>query len=231
LLDSGQRKQARDIWRMIETDLGAYIRSEIIQSLLALLLLGLGYWILGSPYPTLLALVGSLAWLIPVVGAAIAVLAPFLLGMLSGAQLSAFTVIYTLAVLIVLQVWVEPRLLKRKWNNPILTLVILLVMGDAFGVIGILVAPPISAVCQIAWTLLISNRLVARTAAQVSDLKDRQARLEAAVNEMAEPRPPLVLTSMARLSHLLADAEPLLPPTAPARPPDRFPPPLPEPPL
>ena len=57
LLPSGQRKQARGIWRTIEPDLGAYIRGQVIHSLLAGLLLGLGYWVLGSPYPALLALV------------------------------------------------------------------------------------------------------------------------------------------------------------------------------
>ena len=55
LLPSEQRKRARDIWRTIEPDLGAYIRSQVFHSLLAGLLLGLGYWALGSPYPTLLA--------------------------------------------------------------------------------------------------------------------------------------------------------------------------------
>ncbi len=50
LLPSEQRKRARDIWRTIEMDLGAYIRSQIVYSLLAGLLFGLGYWILGSPY-------------------------------------------------------------------------------------------------------------------------------------------------------------------------------------
>ena len=69
LLPSEQRKHAREIWRTIEPDLGAYIRSEIIQSLLAGILLALGYWLLGSEYPMFLALVGALAWLIPVVGA------------------------------------------------------------------------------------------------------------------------------------------------------------------
>ncbi len=35
LLPSEKRKQARDIWRTIEPDLGAYIRSQVIHSLLA----------------------------------------------------------------------------------------------------------------------------------------------------------------------------------------------------
>ena len=211
LLPSEQRKQARGVWRTIEPDLGAYIRSEIVQSLLAFVLLGLGYWLLGSRYPTLMALIGALAWLIPVVGAPLAVILPLLMGLLTSVQLSLFTILYTLVVLIALQVWVEPRLFKRNWDNPILTLVIMLAMADAFGWIGILVAPPLSAVCQILWNLLVSNRLDSGAAVQVSDLKERQAHLWTVIKEMEEPPPPLVISSMERLANLLEKAEPILP--------------------
>ncbi len=211
LLPAEQRKQARDVWRTIEPDLGVYIRSEIVQSLLAAVLLGLGYWLLGSQYPALMALVGALAWLIPVVGAPLAIILPLLMGLLTSVQLSLFTILYTLVVLIALQVWVEPRLFKRKWDNPILTLVILLAMADAFGLPGILAAPPVSAVCQILWSLLASNRLNAGAAVQISDLKERQVRLWAVIQEMEEPPPPLVTSSMERLASLIEKAEPLLP--------------------
>ena len=222
LLPSEQRKQARDIWCTIELDLGAYTRSEVVQSLLAALLLGLGYWLLGSPYPTLLALIGALAWLIPVVGAALAVILLLLMGLLTSVQLSLFTALYTLIILIALQVWVEPRLFKRNWDNPILTLVILLAMADAFGLLGIIVAPPLSAVCQILWNLLVSNRLASGAAAQVSDLKERQARLWAAIEEMDELPPPLVISSMERLTSLLEKAEPILPAALPDESSDLF---------
>jgi predicted PurR-regulated permease PerM len=222
LLPSELRKHARDIWRTIEHDLGAYIRSEVVQSLLAALLFGLGYWLLGSPYPTLLALIGALAWLIPVVGAALAVILPLLLGLLTGVQLSLFTALYTLVVLIVLQVWVEPHLFRRKWHNPILTLIILLAMADTFGLLGIIVAPPLSAACQILWNLLVSNRPAPGPATQVSDLKERQARLRAAIEEMDELPPPLVISSMERLTDLLEKAEPILQAALPAEPSDLF---------
>jgi predicted PurR-regulated permease PerM len=222
LLPSGQRKQARDIWRTIEPDFGAYIRSEVLQSLLAVVLLGVGYWLLGSPYPMLLALIGALAWLIPVVGAPLAIILPLIIGLLTSVQLSLFTVLYTLVVLIALQVWVEPRLYKPKWVNPILTLVILLAMADAFGLLGILVAPPLSVVCTILWSRLVSNRLVSGAAAQVSDLKERQARLLAAIKEMDELPPPLVISSMERLTDLLEKAEPILQAALPAEPSDLF---------
>jgi predicted PurR-regulated permease PerM len=222
LLPSEQRTPARDIWRTLEHGLGAYIRSEILQSLLAVFLLGFGYWVLGSPYPALLAVVGAVAWLVPVVGAALAVILPLLLGLLTGAQLSLFTVLYTLIVLIALQVWVEPRLFKRKLDNPILTLVILLAMADAFGLLGIIFAPPLSVVCKILWNLLVSDRLAPETAVQVSDLKERQARLRLVIEEMEESPPPLVVSSMERLTGLLEKAEPILQAALPAEPPDLF---------
>jgi putative permease len=223
LLPSEQRTHARDIWRTLEQELGAYTRSEVIQSLLAVLLLGTGYWLLGSQYPALLAVVGAIAWLVPVVGAVLAVILPLLLGLLTGAQLSLFTVLYTFVVLIVLQVWVEPRLFRRKWNNPILTLVILLALADAFGLLGIILAPPVSVVCQILWNLLASDRLTPDPAVQVSDLKERQARLRLVIEGMEEGPPPLlVLSSMERLAGLIDKAEPVLQKALPAAPPDLF---------
>ena len=227
LLPSEIRTSARGIWRTIGPDLGAYIRSEIVQSILAAVLLGIGYWLLGSPYPTLLALIGALAWLIPVVGAALAIIPPLLVGLLAGVQLSLFTVLYTLIVLIALQVWVEPRLFRRKWDNPIITLVILLVMADAFGLVGLIIAPPLSAVCQILWKLLFSNHLASGVTVQISNLKERQANLWATIKEMDEPPPPLVISSMERLTNLLEKAEPILPTPLPSEPSDLFHPPQP----
>lgn len=215
LLPSEQRTPARDIWQTLERDLGDYIRSEIIQSLLTVLLLGLGYWLLGSPYPALLAVVGAVAWLIPIVGVVLAVILPLLLGLLTGAQLSLFTVLYTCIVLIALKVWVEPRLFRRQWHNPILTLVLLLAMADALGLLGILLAPPLSVACQILWNLLVSDRPAPNPAVQVSDLEERQARLRLAIEEMEGPPPPLVVSSMERLAGLLEKAKSILQ-TAPA---------------
>jgi predicted PurR-regulated permease PerM len=216
LLPPGQRNQVRGIWRTIEFDTGAYIRGQLVQSLLAGLLLGLGYWALGSPYPVLLALTGALACLIPVVGAPLALLAPLLVGLLTGVQIGLLTALYTLIVLIVLGVWVKPWLFKRRWDNPILTVVIVAAMADAFGLLGIILAPPLSGVCQIVWSSLVSHRAVSGSAAQVSDLKERQAVVWAAIKGMGESPPPLVTSSMERLTHLIQKAEPVLQAVLPA---------------
>jgi predicted PurR-regulated permease PerM len=210
LLPPGQRMRARDIWQTIESDLGAYIRSEAAQSLLAGLLLGLGYWMLGSPYPALLALIGAGALLIPVAGATLAVIPPLLLGLLTGVPLSLFTAVYTVLVVAALKAWVEPRLSHRKQANPMLTVVFLIALADAYGLLGIVVAPPLSAACQILWNRLVSHRPVSGAAVQVSDLKERQAQLSATIEAMDEPPPPVVSNSMARLAQLIEQAEPTL---------------------
>ena len=212
LLPAGQRKYARHIWRNIEHDIGAYTRSEIIQSILAVVLLGIGYWLLGSPFPTLLAVTGAIAWLVPVVGAGLAVILPFLLGLLTSTQVSILTVLYTLVVLVALQVWVEPRLFKLKWDNPVLTFVILLAMADAFGLVGIIAAPPISAICQTLWRFLVSDRATAEptTTVQVAEIRERYARLQESIAKMEGEAPPIIVSSMTRLTGLLEKVEPVL---------------------
>jgi predicted PurR-regulated permease PerM len=215
LLPAEKRKHARNIWRTIEKDLGAYSRSEIIQSALAVIALGVGYWLLGSPYPALLAVTGAIARMIPVVGGVLALVLPFVIGSLNGPQLALLSVLYTILVLVILQISIEPRLFKIKQDNPLLTFVILLAMADAFGLLGIIVAPPISVIIQSLWRLLVNENVSAETVVHISDLRERQAKLKAAIDRIEGETPPLVVSSMERLTGLLDKAEPILEPLPP----------------
>lgn len=210
LLPAEVRKRARFIWRTIEHDLGAYTRSELIQGVLAVVLLGVGYWLLGSPYAALLATSGAIASLVPVVGAILATILPLLLGFLISPQLALTTAIYTLIVFAALQIWVEPRLFKLRWDNPVLTFVILLGMADAFGLLGVIAAPPLSVICQILWKFLVTDRLATEIGVQLHDLRERQVQLQAAIGAMESPPPPLVASSMERLIDLIEKSEPIL---------------------
>ncbi len=210
LLPAPIRKRARFISRAIEFDLGAYTRSEVMQSGLAVILLGLGYWLIGSPYPMLLAMTGALARLLPVIGSTLALILPFLLGSLTSTSLGVFSTLFTALVLVFLQVWVEPRFFRPNQDNPVLTFVILLAMADAFGLLGIVAAPPLSVICQTLWRFLVAERTMADTSTQVAGLKERHARLQSTIDEIVDVPPPLVVSSMQRLAGLLEKAEPIL---------------------
>jgi putative permease len=209
LLPPKQRNRIRTIWQTVEDDLGLYVRSQVAQTVLAALLLGLGYWLLGSPYPALLAIIGALALLIPLVGPLLAIVPPLLLGLLSGISLSLVTAVYTLIVVVMVQWWIKSRLARRGEVNPMLTIVILIALADAYGLLGVIIAPPLSAACQVLWHHLVSHRTVAEPAAQVSDLKERQAEVWHVIRDMAEPTP-ILTSSMERLAALIEQAEPIL---------------------
>ena len=64
--------------------------------------------------PILLAFTGALACLIPVVGIALAVIPPILVGLLTDVQLSLFSMLYTIMVLVGLGIWVRPRSVQSQ---------------------------------------------------------------------------------------------------------------------
>jgi len=209
LLPPKARKYARDILQTVERDFGRYIRSELVLSLLTGVLLGIGYWTLGSPYPTLLAVIAALASLIPVVGVIVAILMPLLIGLLSTLQISLFTTLLTLVVLSFVKLWLQRRLYPGMKQNPILTIFLLVVLADAFGLLGMIAAPPLAATIQILWNLWVAERTSAGTVNQVINLKERQARLLAKIEAIHQP-PPILSSSMERLNALIERSEPVL---------------------
>jgi hypothetical protein len=126
--------------------------------------------------------------------------------------------LYTLGILIALEVWVKPRLFNHRQYNPILTVVILIALANAFGFIGIIVAPPLSAAIQILWNHMVLHRVVSGSASQISDLKERQTQLWEAIKAMNAPPLPLVTSSMERLTRLIEKAEPVLQADLPVKP-------------
>jgi putative permease len=171
LLDVGRRQRARETWRAIEHAVGSYLQREVIQSLTAGLLLGVGFWMFKQPYPVLSAAVGALAWLIPWVGAPLAMilvtgiwLPRFVLsGGESATVILMAAALYTLLVLMVLEWLVESRLFRRKRYNPILLVLIAVGMGDWLGMLGLLMAPPVAAAVQI-----LGNQYLAYRARSIS---------------------------------------------------------------
>ena len=159
LLQTKDRVSARNIWRSVEVGLGAYIRSEFGQSLLAVLVLSVGYTLIGVRYPVLLALVGGVFWFIPLVGGALVFLVALGVGLLGGPLVAAETLVLTLVVLAALELVVEPRLFNRKQYNPILILLVMIAMTDAFGVLGLILGPPFAVAIQISLTE-ITNQVI-----------------------------------------------------------------------
>ena len=142
------RPKALKIWRSIETGVGGYIRSEFTQSVLAGLLLWAGYQILGLRYPTLLALWGAVVRLIPWFGVLVAIIPLIFIGG-SLTFSSLLSIFYTVIVLLLLKIIIEPRVLKEQRSNSLLIVLFVIVLAQAFGLTGVLLAPPLAVAVQI----------------------------------------------------------------------------------
>ena len=149
LLPTEYHPRALHAWRSIEAGVGAYLRSEIVQSVLAGFLLWMIYLTLDIRYPTLLALWGAVVRLIPWFGALIAVIPALFVAIGSSPLLGFVAAISTIAVLFLLKEVIEPRVFHRHKYSALLIVLFVIGLAQAFGFIGVILAPPFSVAVQI----------------------------------------------------------------------------------
>jgi len=209
LLPAGRRGRAVEIWRAIEAGLGAYLRSELIQSLLAGVLLGLGYRLLQLPYPVLIGTFSAVVWLVPWLGAALGLGLVILAGLAASPWITLAACVYTVLVFALLEFGVEPRLYNRRQFSSLLVMVLVVALWNVAGLAGLLAAPPLAAAVQ----LLVAN-LAAPGAAPASQplearfaaLEGRLASLDAQLGAAPEALAPPVASLVTRLAALVSNA-------------------------
>ena len=149
LLPAEYHSKALHAWRSIESGVGAYLRSEFFQSVLAGLFLWMIYLALDIKYPTLLALWGAVVRLIPWFGALIAVLPALFVAIGSSPILGFVAAISTVVVLFLLKEVIEPRIFHRHKYSSLLIVLFVIGLAEAFGFIGVILAPPLAVAVQI----------------------------------------------------------------------------------
>jgi predicted PurR-regulated permease PerM len=222
LLKAEDRMRARTIWRSVEHGMGSYIGSEVIQSLLAVLVLSAANTVIGLHYPVLVAVISAVLWFIPLVGGLIVVLTVIAFGLMSSPLVALVAVVITVAVLATLEYVVEPRLFDRKSYNPILVLVVMIAMTDAFGLLGLIVAPAVAVALQICIAELTNSSTAVSTGLsseavtpppvqsvpQVDQIRDRLATVKWMLSQQNEPSPRL-LSMTERLEGLVEELDPV----------------------
>ncbi len=176
LLPERHHPRALHVWRSVENGVGEYLRSELVQSVLAGLLLWLGYSVLGIRYPILLALWGAIVRLIPWFGAIIAVLPALVLGIGISSTVGILATLYTIGIMLILSLVIEPRFFPRHKYSGLLIVLAVIAMAETFGFIGVVLAPPLAVAVQILFQHLYPFAMPAfstETAEQVGDIRKR----------------------------------------------------------
>lgn len=223
LLRPERRVRARNVWRATETGVGRTMRSEMVQALLAILLLGLGYWLMGIRYPVLLALAAGLVWLVPIVGFLFTIPLAFFGGLATGLPLAVVSVVYTAAVLLLLGLYVEPRLFgRRRLYSPFLVVLLVVPLAEAWGILGFFVAPPLAVTIQSLLSNLLRHRRIESTAplpvTGVHALREQLQQLRDRADETSDGSSQELESLMNRLQELLKVTEETLEEEAAVRP-------------
>jgi predicted PurR-regulated permease PerM len=149
LLSEENHTKALHVWRSVESGVGSYLRSELIQSVLTGVLLWLGFSVLGIRYPILLALWGAIVRLIPWFGALIAVLPALFIGIGISSTVGILATVYTVGILLFLKLVIEPRFFPRSKYSSLLVVLFVIALAETFGFIGVILAPPLAVAVQI----------------------------------------------------------------------------------
>lgn len=145
-------------------DCGHALHSWLMAELLAMatvgVLVGLGTWVVGLPSPLALALFAGLMEFIPIVGPLLGAVPALLLALTQGGTTFLWTVLLFLAIQQLESNVITPMIQRRMVRiPPALLLFSVLALGLLFGVLGIVVAAPLTVV-----TFVIVNRLYIRDA-------------------------------------------------------------------
>ena len=149
LLPDEYHPKALQVWRSVEARVGAYLRGELVQSILTGFIVWFGYAAMGIRYAVLLALWVAVVRLIPWFGALIAVIPALVIGIGTSSVLGMLAAFYTIVILLFAKLVIEPRFFRRQRYSALLIVLFVIAMAGALGVIGMVLAPPLAVAIQI----------------------------------------------------------------------------------
>lgn len=127
-----------------------YICGQVIDAIIMTTLISISFNIAGINYAFVIGLVSGFSNLIPYVGAIVAFILSVGVGLLSGTPIKA---LYAAIIVLVLQqidsIFIVPRVVGKSVElHPVLVILSLSVFGSIFGILGMVVAVPVTALIK-----------------------------------------------------------------------------------
>lgn len=134
----------------INTQVGSYIKGQLIIATSIGVMMYIGFMIIGLEYSGILAVVAGFTSIIPYIGPTLAFIPALIIALIS----SWFMVVKLIIVWLVVQFidgnLIEPNVMGRQLNvHPLTIIIVLLVMGDLLGIFGLIFGVPIYAILKV----------------------------------------------------------------------------------
>jgi putative permease len=153
-LPDARRDQIVDIAHEVNNSIGGYLRGQVVVSIIVALLSTIALFALGIPHPLFCGAFAGVASIMPFIGVIIATLPAlffawfkFQSAAIIGQTAVAFAIIYFVEGYLI-----KPLVFKESMNlNPLVTIIMVMALGESLGFWGILLALPIASAIKITW--------------------------------------------------------------------------------
>ncbi len=138
----------------LDRQLGDYLRSRLIQTIILSIIAAIGYWILGLRFAIIIGIIAGLANLIPYIGPFIGAIPAIIVVFLESRFGLGWSLLAIIALTLVIQIIdnaiITPLVIGKSVElGPVTTIVVVLLGEQLLGLIGLLMAVPIAAMCKL----------------------------------------------------------------------------------
>ncbi len=150
LLPEAYRENADDTLHSIGTTIGGYVRAQLLAGLVIGSLTYVGLTIIGVDYALVLAVVAGLGEIVPIVGPILSAIPAIAVALLTSPSQAIIVAVFYLVLQQIESNVLQPNLVRNQADiPPLLVLFSLFVGGTVGGILGALVAVPLSGAIKV----------------------------------------------------------------------------------
>ncbi len=155
LLPKKWRKDANMLLSQVSTMTYDYVKGTLVISLILMIISFIGFAIIGLKAPLLIAMFCAITNLIPYIGPYMGAAVAGLVGFSQSNVIGILTLVFILIVQTLEGNFLTPLFMSKKMNlHPVTILISLLIFGYFFGIIGMVIATPLTALLKIVFNFL-----------------------------------------------------------------------------
>src|ERR671914_1850991 len=148
-LPSTIRPHLRNVASIINQIIGSYIRGQLLLGVVVGMLLALGLFLLGVPFPLLLGIVAGLTELVPIIGPWIGGAVGVLVTLATAPEKVIWVILLYLGIQVLENSFLVPRIQGNALDlHPIAMMVVIVIGSHLFGLWGVILGPLLAAVAK-----------------------------------------------------------------------------------